>query len=197
MKNVTLDWAKMGTLLAVSQWLSGGSITDSDWLRTSAYTLAGYSAYEVIGDRLVDTSRFGEFGSTLRESLKVATMFLVGRLLQGGSLTDQAWLRGVGITILGFAVYSLFIRHRLMGQQLTSHPDIAHSINDILHFGIMMLVVHVASGGDVMDRAWQMTVLYMFAGLVAYNLITSRVVAMTTSLDPHSGKLPLFVSGSD
>ena len=194
MKNVTLDWAKMGTLLAVSHWLAGGSITDPDWLRTSTYTLAGYSAYELLGDRLIDTSRFGEFGSTLRESIKVATMFLVGRLLEGGSLTDQAWLRGVGITILGFAIYTMFIRQRLMGQHLTSHPDLAHSINDILHFGVMMVVVHVMSGGDVMSREWQMRVLYMFAGLVAYNLITSRVVSRVTGLDPHDGKLPLFVS---
>ena len=44
------------------------------------------------------------------DSLKWATMYLVVRLIEGGSLTDyENWIKPSILTLVGFATYNLII----------------------------------------------------------------------------------------
>jgi len=190
LKNITLDWAKVGTMLTVSHLLSGGSVNDPEWIKSSLFTLLGFSAYEGLVSKFVNASMFGEkYEPLVHTVLKVLTMLVVSRLLAGGSLTDQDWIKSSLFTIAGFAVYVLFIHRRLTGHQFTDNPDLANSLDDAVNFGTMFLVSRTLSGQSLSDRSWVLDSLYTIAGFAVYDLGVSRVVAMLGH-DPHSGRLP-------
>lgn len=98
---------KVGTMLVVSRLLARGSVTDQRWLRSTAFTLAGFATYDLVTHRAVPQGLTPAYRETAVDALKFGTMFAVSRALAGGDLTDEQWLRSSLYTIVGFAAYNL------------------------------------------------------------------------------------------
>lgn len=110
LKAVVDTWLKVGCMLVVSRVLSGQSLQDREWMQSSVMTLVGFNAYTVLTSKLVDNS--GKSGVARRvadNTLNVATMLAVSRVMSNGSLSDGDWLKESLMTVLGFAVYDSFV----------------------------------------------------------------------------------------
>ncbi len=117
---------KVGTMLVVSRVLAQGSVTDEKWIRSSAYTLAGFAAYDVVTNRLVPQNLSGGMKATAQDAVNFGTMFVVSRMLEGGSLSDEKWIRSSLYTIAGFAAYNL------VGQYLVGNvQDVVSRVTSI------------------------------------------------------------------
>lgn len=170
--DIVADWAKVGTMLAVSHMLAGGNLQDPMWQQASLFTLLGFTAFHLSTRQLVDTTQFGEYKPIADDIVKVGTMMAVSRLLAGGDLTDQNWMMASGYTLAGFAAYNLVTSKFIQGSQIA--PDckgIALTIDDAAKFGTMFVVSQLLSGGSLQDPEWQMSSLYTMLGFAAFNLV--------------------------
>lgn len=105
-KAVWDDWLQVGTMLTVSTMLSGGNL-DMNWLRTSMYTLMGFTMYQVVTKHTIpnigktDTSK-----AVVNDWIKVGTMLVVSQVLSGSAL-DKKWVQSSLFTLLGFTAYQV------------------------------------------------------------------------------------------
>jgi hypothetical protein len=106
-QNVINTVLKIGTMLVVSRLLSRQSITDEKWIRSSLYTLVGFSAYDAFTHKLVPSELEGDYRVAANDAMNFGTMFVVSRLLEGGSLSDEKWIKSSLYTIAGFVAYDL------------------------------------------------------------------------------------------
>lgn len=172
-QDIMNDLLKVGTMLVVSRVLSGGSLQDPAWQRSSLFTLLGFTAYHILTKNFIDTERFGEYKSIADDWLKVGTMMVVSRLLSGGSLTDRAWQMSSLFTLLGFTAYNLLTKNFIQGSQFAENPAVVSSINDWAKVGTMLAVSHLLGGGNVQDAAWQRSALGTLLGFTAYNFLSN------------------------
>lgn len=108
-KPIADDWLKVGTMLIVSRLLSGGSLYDRAWQMSSLYTLLGFTAYNLLTNKMVQGENYSEnpaVVSSINDWAKVGTMLIVSRLLSGGDVRDNAWIRSSLGTLLGFTAYN-------------------------------------------------------------------------------------------
>lgn len=114
LQGVADDWLKVGTMLAVSQMMTGGRL-DSSWIKSSLFTLFGFTAYQLMVRPRVDTDEMrkdhASWAGAIDDALKFGTMFLVVQALKGGSLLDSAFITSSLFTILGFAAYQFGTSH--------------------------------------------------------------------------------------
>lgn len=104
------DWVKVGTMLIVSRLLSGGSMTDTTWIRASLATLVGFTIYHIVVSRYVqgsDLSDDTKMQNVVNDWAKVGTMLFVSRVLSCQSMTDPRWVMSALGTLVGFTVYDL------------------------------------------------------------------------------------------
>lgn len=114
-KPIADDWLKVGTMLLVSRLLSGQSL-DENWMRSSLFTLLGFTAYHLVTKHLVKGENLVAhegIGNTINDVAKFGTMFIVAQLLQGGSLQNPGWQRNSLGTLAGFAVFNLVVSQLL------------------------------------------------------------------------------------
>jgi len=173
LQDIKNDWFKVGTMLVVSRVLSGGSLQDQAWQRSSLNTLLGFTAYHVLTKNLVDTARFGEFKPIADTWLKVGTMLVVSRLLSGGNLADRTWQMSSLFTLLGFTAYHLLTSKLVKGDQLADNAAVVSSINDWANVGTMLVVSHLLGGGNLQNQTWQRSSLYTLLGFTAYNFLSN------------------------
>lgn len=111
-KPIADDWSKVGTMLLVSRLLSGQPLTES-WMKSSVYTLLGFTAYQMVTKKFIQGDNFtGNAGiaATIDDVAKFGTMFLVAQMMAGGSFQDPAWqLNSVG-TLAGFGVFNMLVK---------------------------------------------------------------------------------------
>ena len=106
------DWIKVGTVMVISRILSGQPL-NQEWLRSSLYTLLGFTAYNLFTKNLISGEKVSDtpgIQTTVNDIVKFSTMFIVSQLLSGGSLVDPAWQKASLGTLLGFAVYNLLVK---------------------------------------------------------------------------------------
>lgn len=109
-KSAADDWLKFGTMFIVSRILSGGNLFDMAWITASIATLVGFTVYELIVSKYAkgaELSHHDNVATSIDDSLKWATMFLVARLVTCQSVLDPAWAASSIATIVGFVTYDL------------------------------------------------------------------------------------------
>ena len=96
------DVLKVGTMLVVTRLLAGGDLSDATWLRNSAFTLAGFTAYNMVTAKMVSTGNLkGDSKQIADDWLKEGTMLIVSHLLKGGNPMDNRFLQSSVNTIVG------------------------------------------------------------------------------------------------
>ena len=97
------DILKVGTMLIVTRLLAGGDLSDASWLRNSAFTLAGFTAYNMVTSKMVSTGHLkGDAKQIADDWVKAGTMLVVSHLLKGGNPMDNRFLQSSLNTIVGF-----------------------------------------------------------------------------------------------
>lgn len=173
MKWVMDDWIKVGTMLVVSQLLSGKSIADPTWQFASLATLVGFTIYQITFRQFVPTEEAGRFQGVADDWLKVGTMLTASHLMTGGSLNAD-WMKASLFTLFGFSVYQLLVRPRADTDEMRKdHPEWAGAIDDALKFGTMFLVVQALKGGSLLDTAFIASSLFTILGFSVYHFGTS------------------------
>jgi hypothetical protein len=105
--------------------------------------------------------------------VKFSTMFVVSRLLAGGSLDDQAWLMSSLYTLLGFTAYHLVVKKAVPNN--TENVPMKKVINTWLKVGTMLLVSRLLSG-EPLNEKWMMSSLYTILGFNAFDVVTSDLI---------------------
>jgi len=110
MKTVFDTWLKVGTMLVVSRLLSGKSLTDPTWVRSSLYTLLGFTVYHAFVPKLIpNTGQAGPIKDLIDDVLAFGTMFVVSRQLSGLPF-DAQWMKESAYSLVGFGAYDIFTK---------------------------------------------------------------------------------------
>ncbi len=166
-KGTTLKFA---TMFVVSQLLSGGSLNDEKWMRSSLLTIVGFAVFDMLVTDLVDTSSLqGPTLNAVNTCLKVGTMMIVSRLLAGGDLTDPQWLKQSGATLAGFTAW------HLVGSQLVDLSRFTGKtrtmVEDVAVVSTMNVVARTLLGGDIKDEKWMKQVAFDIGGFLVYDKV--------------------------
>lgn len=176
-KDIATDWVKVGTMLSVTHWLGGGSILSKSWQKMSLYTLLGFTAYHVTTRGLLTPQGLsGKTKAVADDVIKMGTMLVVSRLLSGGSLADQNWIRSTIAILIGFVVYNILTVNYIKGKEVSHHPKLRDTVDDWAKFGTMLLVSRLISCESVLDSKWIISSLNTLIGFSTYDIVTSHVV---------------------
>ena len=108
LKNALDDVLKFGTMLVVSQLLAGKSLADQAWMKSTAFTLVGFVAFDLVTYRLSDMmSGTPKQKLMVSDAVKFGTMFTVSRYLSGQPF-NTAWMLENGGFIGGLMIYDYF-----------------------------------------------------------------------------------------
>jgi hypothetical protein len=121
----------------------------------------------------------------LDDWIKVGTMQVVSRYLQGGRLDDPQWQQASVATLLGFTGYHLLIKNNIDTERAGQYKPI---VDDWLKVGTMLIISRLLTGGRLDDPVWVMTSLYTLIGFTVYNLLTKQLYD-TGNLDPETKQL--------
>lgn len=172
-ESIKVDWIKVGLAFVVSRLLTGESLTDKSWAMSSLLVLLGFTAYNLLTARVVDSAKLasGQTKAALDDVLKVGTMLVVSRLLAGKPLNDQLWMRESAFVLAGFVAFDL-VTHRL-SDTVSSHLSLDNNkstaVADTVKFSTMYAISRYLSGQEF-NREWALESGGFIAGLVAYDL---------------------------
>lgn len=175
-KDIASDWVNVGTMLVVSRWLTGGSVTDNGWQMGSLFTLLGFTAYHLTTKNLLPTSSLeGTKKAIADDWIKVSTMMIVSRMLAGGSFTDADWIRGSLATLVGFTIYQLVTANYVKGSELATNDKLQGVVDDWAKVSTMLVVSRILTC-EAMDANWVMSSLATLLGFTAYRVGTSHII---------------------
>jgi len=174
-QDIMNDWAKIGTMLIVSHLISGGDVMDQNWQKASLFTLLGFTAYHLITRDMVDTGKFAGYKPIADDWVQVGTMMIVSRLLAGGDVTDQAWMKGSLFTLVGFSAYHLVTKNFIKGKELSGNPDVATTVNDWAKFGTMFIVSQLLKGGEF-NQDFAKSSMAVLLGFATFNLAVKKFI---------------------
>ena len=108
-KNALDSVLKVGTMLVVSRLLSGKPLNDEAWMKSSAYVLVGFVAYDVGVSRLTDNIEASDrVEVAIHDAVKFSTMYVVSRYLEGGQFTRDWFVESASFTA-GLVAYDLLL----------------------------------------------------------------------------------------
>lgn len=108
--------------------------------------------------------------------IKVSVMSVVSGYLSGKDLMDQTWQMNLAYTLLGFALFELFLSQHITEKLFKRHTEM---VKDLTKFATMLVTVRVMTTQDVnaiMDQQWMMSTAITLAGFAAYHLITKKLI---------------------
>ena len=175
-KDIAVDWVQVGTMLVVSQWLSGGGLSDSQWMQSSLFTILGFTAYHLSTRNFLGVGLTGQTKMVADDWIKVGTMLVVSRLLGGGGLSDPTWLAASMATLLGFTAYDIVTSKYVQGKDLTYNPKLQNLVNTWAKVGTMLVVSRLISCESIFNPAWMMGSLGVLIGFTMYDVGTSHVI---------------------
>lgn len=169
LNNVRIDSGHFGTAMLSAQLLSGKSVTDRDWLKSSLLTLVGFAVYQVLVKQLVKTDGVAHVNvrSALDDILKVGTMLVASRYLSGQPLNDPNWMKESAFILAGFVTYDLAVVHVADTSSLSKRHRMA--ADDVVKFSTMFVVSRWLAGQEF-NMEWAKGCAYYIAGLVAYDM---------------------------
>lgn len=113
--------------------------------------------------------------SLVTDWVKVSTMFVVSRLLAGGSLEDQQWIMSCLYTLLGFTAYHVVTKKAVPNNM--ENDTMRRVMDTWLKVGTMLVVSRLLSG-EPLNEAWMMSSLYTILGFNAYDVIVKDLVPL-------------------
>ena len=174
-KDLVADWLRFGSMFVIVRLLEGGDLQDETWMRSSLYVLLGLGAFHLAVKKVVPKIGNGEIADVVGTWIKVGTVNVVARLLEGGKL-DEPWFVSLAYTILGFNAYTL-VTSKLLDTSTIANTSMRNAADTAMNVGTMLVVSRLLSGGDPMDQKWMMSALYTIAGFSAYDLVLAKMVA--------------------
>ena len=105
--------------------------------------------------------------------LKFATMFIVSRILAGGSLLSSEWMVEVIYLLLGLATYSLIIK-KFVPKNITNN-NLKTLIEVNAMYGSMLIVSKLLSGNEFTSE-WINSIIYILLGFTTYNIIIKDII---------------------
>lgn len=108
--------------------------------------------------------------------IKVSVMSVVSGYLSGKNLMDQAWQMNLAYTLLGFALFELFLAQHVTEKLFKEHTAM---VRDLAKVATMLVTVRVMTTQDVnsiMDQQWMMASAMTLAGFAAYHLVTKKLI---------------------
>lgn len=175
LQDILTDVAKVGTMLVVSQLLTGNSLTDPSWQWFFISTLLGFTAYHLT-TRNINTKGRSLSKGMLDDWAKFGTMLIVVRLLAGGSLFDTQWIYSVVAVLIGFMVYHIFIGKHVQGKELTYSRALRDVIDDWAKFGTMLFVSQFISCESILDPKWIVNALATVVGYSVYDVTLAHLL---------------------
>lgn len=112
------DVARFSTMFIVSQLMSGGSLSDPQWVRDSGSFIASLVMYDLLFHNLV-SQRLSNLDVTARTAiadvLKFGTVFTVNNFAKGGAF-DNTWMMSTGGFITGLVIYDVLVSKYTQGK---------------------------------------------------------------------------------
>lgn len=177
LKDLASEWIKVGTMQIVSRFLSGDSLNDPEWQKKAMHTLMGFAVYYLFTRQIAPTSQVSQrFRPVADDTIKVGTMLVISRLLNGLPLTDSTWQRASLATLLGFASYQLIIRPQVPTQEWTDYKPLLGAVNDWFKYGTMLVVSHLLTGGSIFDPKWAAASVATLVGYTIFHMVTSHLL---------------------
>jgi hypothetical protein len=100
---------KVGTMLVVSRLLSGKPLNDEAWMKSSAYVLVGFVAFDIGTSRLTDGIEASDrVEAAIYDAAKFGTMYVVSRYLEGAPF-NREWFVDSSSFIAGLVAYDLLL----------------------------------------------------------------------------------------
>jgi hypothetical protein len=163
-------WLLFGTMHLVSRVLSaqasGTEVWDIDWAQQVLFLLLGLTTYYIIVNQFMPiTSPNKVIRSVIEDILMFGTAFVVVRVLSGGDLTDQSWIKTSGAMIAGLVSYDVLL-HRFVPNNTRFSP-VMHTVTK---YGTMFAAAQVVDG-SLMNSNWQIGTAMSLAGFAAYELV--------------------------
>jgi hypothetical protein len=113
--------------------------------------------------------------------VKFSTMFVVSRLLAGGSLDDQSWMLSSLYTLLGFTAYHIVVKKTITNNM--ENDAMKRAMDTWLHVGTMLIVSRLLSG-EPLNEKWMMASLYTILGFNAYDVLVKDIVPSNLTENP-------------
>ncbi len=107
------------------------------------------------------------------DMVKVGTMLIVSRLLAGGSLSDEVWMKGSVATLAGFAVYHILTKKVVPNTM--EDPIKKRVVFSWLYFGTMLIVSRLLSG-EPLNETWMMETVYSLLGFSTFDAIVQDLL---------------------
>jgi hypothetical protein len=177
------DVFKVSSALITQRLFQGKPLDDKLWVVSTALTVIGFVAYQLLVNSWLDTSKLakGSAKIAIDDIIKFSTMFVVSRVLSGGAasetggsvMSNEEWVKDSGLFIASLVTYDLLF-HDLVSQK-TAHLDksVNTAVNDAIKMAVVFTVNNFAKGGEF-DKAWMMTSAGFITGLVIYDLVVER-----------------------
>lgn len=182
------DVFKIGALLLGGRLLSSESITDREWMKSTALLLIGFAVYHIIVRHIFDPHSLVNM-MTIRmaidDVIKFGMAFIIARLINTNgdvsSLTRQPWVSEVSIILAGFAVYDIVFSQLIIqaGSTVGLVGTTLYTISDILKFGTMLVVSRFFSGKPINDMTWIKEIAGALGGVAIYDIISQRAISLS------------------
>lgn len=173
-KDMIIGWAKIATILTVSQWLTGNSLLDSMWHLKAVGILLGFTVYQLITIRAIPPGLEDRHKELSDDIVRESTIMIIAQLMIGAGLSNE-WLYSAIAALIGFIVYHISIARYVQGRRLTGNYPIQLLVDDWAKFGTMMIVSRLISFRSLLDIDWIMSSLSVLLGFSVYDMIISHI----------------------
>jgi hypothetical protein len=97
-------------MLVISRLLSKESISDEKWIKEAIFIVIGFSVYDIFTYKFKPKNINYKYKPAVYNVMYYGTMFIVSRLLDGKSFSDEKWIKSSLYTIVGFIVFDLIVQ---------------------------------------------------------------------------------------
>ena len=108
--------------------------------------------------------------------IKVSVMSVVSGYLSGKNLMDQAWQMNLAYTLLGFALYEVFLAKHVTEKLFKEHTAMVANLAKVATMLVTVRVMTTQDVNSLMDQKWMMSSAMTLAGFAAYHLVTKKLV---------------------
>ena len=173
LSSIKLDSGRFGSALVSQQVLSGNSIRDTEWIKSTILVLIGFAVYQLIVRRYVTfTKSLADYNleNATENFIKFGTMLIISRALSGRKLNDSNWLFEIYTILAGFLFYDTVVSHGY--SYLVSKYNLSCKsslvLYDVMQFGTMFTVSRWLSG-QPMNYEWVFSSTTYIIGIALYD----------------------------
>lgn len=112
------DTLKFSTMFFISRLLSGQSLSDPEWIKTSGLFVGSLVTYDLLAHNIVaekTATMDPAMATTITDVLKFGSTFAVHNFLTGGEFNNEWTMSTVGF-LVGVIIYDMFISKYTYGR---------------------------------------------------------------------------------